>query len=273
MATPAPQVLAPALTALNDSMVETYHEENRGIPRQFARHITTLGPEITASSVIHDNACGPAVVTIEILNRISDKSQHPTIMATDISPGMVRFGEKTAKSNGWDTVTCDVMNASKLSFKDDTFTHSFTNFIIPVPPGCLEEIHRTLKPDGTAIFTSWKSNGFINLIRRAATKIRPDAEFGEVFEKERIAEDEVRKNFENAGFRDVHVVARAEKLYFKDRAELEALLFGPFGKFITKTWTEEEVARLPDVAESVLTEEEAKVRGVDLTACVVTARK
>src|SRR5690348_3481656 len=102
---------------LNNSIATTYDMENRGIPRLFARYITTFAPQIISDSVIHDNACGPAVVTSEILSHISSDTT-PSIAATDISPMMVTVSEDIIKANKWNYVDAAVMDSQNLSFED-----------------------------------------------------------------------------------------------------------------------------------------------------------
>jgi len=256
---------------LNTSIAITYDRENRGIPRLMARYIITLTPPITSMSVVHDNACGPLVVTSEILSKLSDVNP-PKILATDNSAAMINVSEDLIKANKWTTVTAAVMDSGKLSFGDDTFTHSFTNFLVPPQPSAASEIYRTLKSNGTAIFTGWKFHGFVDLMRRCTKVILPSAGAAG---PPLLAEDVLRSQFEKAGFgtKDTELQSHVEYLQFETLDELNSLAEGPFGKFFTKDWGPEQIGRLPSVISEVLTPEEVNRNGLEMIAWIVIAKK
>lgn len=256
---------------LNASVAATYDRENRGIPRLVARHIITLAPPFASTSIIHDNACGPAIVTSEILSKPSDASP-PKISATDNSAAMIDVSVDLIRANGWTTVTAAVMDSGKLSFADDTFTHSFTNFLIPPQPSAVSEIYRTLRSAGTAIFTVWKFHGFVDLMRRCTKVIHPGAGSNG---PPPVTEDVLRSQFEKSGFekKDIEVQCHGEYLQFETLDDLNSLTEGPFGKFFTRDWSPEQVGRLPSVISQVLTPEEVKRQRLEMIAWVLIAKK
>src|SRR5579871_320693 len=139
----------------------------------YARHILDILPPIDSNAVIHDNASGPGTVAFEILSRFPNPPR-PTIHATDFSEAMISGVQDNIASKG--NILTSVMDSESLNFKDNTFTHSITNFglfIFPNPDKGAREIFRTLKPDGTAVVTTWKDNGFLDLAHRIQKRIRP----------------------------------------------------------------------------------------------------
>ncbi|KAL5345034.1 hypothetical protein ACLOAV_009987 [Pseudogymnoascus australis] len=259
---------------LNNGIATTYDRENRGIPRLFARYITGLAPQVTSTSVIHDNACGPAVVTSEILSQVS-LDITPSIAATDISPAMITASENIIKTNNWNAVTAAVMDSQSLSFEDNTFSHSFTNFLVPSQPGAPSEIYRTLKHGGTALFNVWKFHGFVDLMRRCSKNILVGSEAAGPLANQWLTEAALRAQFETAGFQehDIHVQTHCEYLRFEDLDDLISLTEGPFSKFFTKDWNAEEVQKIPDVVKQVLTAEELERKSLEMVAWVVIAKK
>jgi ubiquinone/menaquinone biosynthesis C-methylase UbiE len=139
-----------------------------------------LLPPITSSSIIHDNASGPGFATRLIIEQA--KSQHldplPTIHAPDLAEGMIKATQALIDAQKLDTVTAQVMDAQNVSgLKDNTFTHSITNFVIfalPHPVNAASEIYRTLNPGGVAAVTTWRYSGSLDLFRRVQRAVRPD---------------------------------------------------------------------------------------------------
>jgi hypothetical protein len=74
---------------------------------------------------------------------------------------MVEVCQIRVREQGWsDTVSVSFMGMQDLTFPDDMFTHSFTNFAIFSLPDneaaqAATHIYRTLKPGGTDAITTW----------------------------------------------------------------------------------------------------------------------
>ena len=258
---------------LNDNMAQTYDKENRGVPRLIARHIITLVPPINRESVVHDNACGPAIVTSEMLSTVPSNITPLRIEATDISAPMIEAASDVIKSNDWGFVNTSVMDSQKLSFENDTFSHSITNLLIPSAPPAVSEIYRTLKPGGTAVYTVWKSHGFLDLMRRSGGAIRGNN--GPTGMAPQPTAESLKAMFELAGFGGGEIVVQThnDALPFKGLDDLNDLAVGPFGKFLTKDWSAEEVGRLPETIGKVLTAEELNTMSLEMVVWVIIAKK
>ncbi|TLD32884.1 hypothetical protein PspLS_00724 [Pyricularia sp. CBS 133598] len=170
---------------------ETY-ESTFPAMRLFAADAISLAPPITSSSVVHDNGCGPGIVTAEVLARCCGghdhhKHQHyfpflhaqapPRIEATDISPAMTSAAARRGPS-----VRAQVMDSRHLSGLDDgVFSHSFSGFVVlgmSTADGArvVSEMRRTLRPGGTGILTAWAELGYVDLFESVARATKPDAE-------------------------------------------------------------------------------------------------
>lgn len=126
-----------------------------------AQHEMTLlgsgsdGSPFPADAVIHDSACGLGAVTESILATSPPSSIK--IHATDLAPPMTTMFNHAAEANGW-PCKAEVMDAQKLSFPDNTFSHAFLSFGLPIiqdPVAAASEMYRTLKPGGIAITAFW----------------------------------------------------------------------------------------------------------------------
>lgn len=125
------------------------------------------------------NACGPAIVTEELLCTVSHSIIPHIIYAIDAAPAMFEAARsKLVSTTIGDSLRFDVMQAGKLSFSDDTFANSFTNLgILFFADGvqAAKEIFRTLRPGCIATVTSWADLGYLDIVRKAQAALRPDA--------------------------------------------------------------------------------------------------
>ncbi|PSR81490.1 hypothetical protein BD289DRAFT_439023 [Coniella lustricola] len=188
--------------------VASDHEENLPAIVAIAKMVVTLAPPVTSESVIHDNACGPGVVTNAVLSVYANTQGHPPrIIASDIVPGMVELAARKGHAHN-DCVEAHVMDAKKLDkIPDGTLTHSFTNFLFVRGWGdddmvtFASEIFRTLRPGGTACKAAWKRHEWHSVVRDALLETRPDAALVESWMPQQPwSQDRVVAIFEKAGF-------------------------------------------------------------------------
>lgn len=258
---------------LHTKLAEAYEIENRRVPHKFARYILGLIPSITDSSIMHDNCCGPAVVTSTILNHTSAS---PRIIATDISPIFINVVGQLARSRNWKRVETRVMDAMKLDIESDILTHSIANFGIfyaESPERAIGEVWRTLKVGGVAAFTSWKSHGFVNLFMRIGDIIRPGVREQGVLGNQWTGRVEIEHLLVAGGFNDFEIREKEEFMRFESVEDLVEVMTGPIARFATREWTAEQKELIPRVIPEVLTEEERKRGGISMLAWVVIAKK
>ena len=70
---------------------------------------------------------------------------------------MIDACDEKAKKHGW-PVEASVMRAQELTFPDNFFTTSFSNFFVAHLDDdhrAAEHLHRTMRPGGTAVFSEW----------------------------------------------------------------------------------------------------------------------
>ncbi|KAF2258861.1 S-adenosyl-L-methionine-dependent methyltransferase [Lojkania enalia] len=169
----------------------SYEKMTGGCTRELACLVLDL-PELAqvafAESVVLDNACGPGIVSEEIVHRYrkgikysASPTHPPTIHAVDPAPNMVDIARsRVAALLGEDTrhLSTGIMPGEKLEFADAMFTHSITNLgILFYSDGAAgaRELHRTLKDGGVAIVTAWVELRYLDhVIRPSQKRVRPE---------------------------------------------------------------------------------------------------
>ncbi|KAL9115784.1 MAG: hypothetical protein Q9227_000152 [Pyrenula ochraceoflavens] len=271
-----------------NTIATSYEKTTRGLTRNVATHfLRTLSPPITSSSTIHDNASGPGIVTFEILRGFTPSR----ILATDIAPGMIDALKSNIPLHLPDSPTKQkliephVRDAQDLQFPDAIFTHSLTCFGIfacPDPALAAREIHRTLRPGGVAVVTTWKYPGTMDMIHRISEYIRPgkpvwspvstDWYRAEKLPDTLVAGGFEREKLEVSTYGQV-MPADEEGEMGRDRTEEIVEIFrGEFFEMARQGWSEGEVGRWEEGVRAVLREEERR-EGVGMVAWVAVARK
>ncbi|KAF5620151.1 s-adenosyl-l-methionine-dependent methyltransferase [Fusarium sp. NRRL 52700] len=124
--------------------------------------------------IFHDVGCGLGAGTGAIM---SLKQDDVIVKGTDINEDVLELYRRNIAANNWPAEALK-MDASKLDFPDETFTHCIGNALLVVLENdgvdAIKEIYRTLKPGGVAILNSWAHTPTIPAIHAAAKKTRPD---------------------------------------------------------------------------------------------------
>lgn len=222
----------------------TYESVN-SFKKDISRDLLFLLPTLGSSSVIHDNACGPGIVTAEIQALFQSRSSvPPKLHATDFSPAMISLLDSKATEGQWSNVVTAVMDAEKLGFESDTFTHSITNFgifLFPDPERSIKEIFRTLKPGGTAVVTSWATLSWLTMLQDVQRRVNPEAPTWEGPFAGWMGSERLRKTMVAGGFDDKNIeVKRIETVLNGDTrdAYLNAMRDAWTGR-ITENWNEQ----------------------------------
>ncbi|KAH8711543.1 Ubiquinone/menaquinone biosynthesis C-methyltransferase UbiE [Beauveria bassiana] len=257
----------PAGAQLFDNIAQSYEHSTGGSTRAIARQILELESlrnlfDAPHDAVVLDNACGTGIVAEEIINRCRRQSSGgvggvggvvPEIRAADPVEKMVAACAAKFSSLGvTDRCSAAVMPGERLTFADGTFSHSITNmglmFYTDAAVGA-RELHRTLRPGGVAVVTTWAQLGQVDdILYPAQQRARPGAEL---------------------------IKMPIEPRWFDPAQLLE--LFGMF----SKTWTEEEKASFgqavrsltPTVTVPCTQVDGSSGYGVPVTAIVVICTK
>lgn len=268
------------LKARFENLAASYEHGSGGCTRQIAKHLLGMLSPIEPESVVHDNACGPLVVTSEIMNLT--ESQHirpPTIKATDYAEAMVSICQALVSERQWTNVAASVMDAQDLNFEDESFSHSITNlgiFALPDPGKGVKEIYRTLKPGGEAIVTTWKDPGIMHHVHRIQKRIRPDLPL--LYPVDPVWQEELtlRNALVKGGFNNSKIKITEKKAFMaaKDVDDLiDNMVSSSFWTTAQKGWTEEECKQWGEVAREELTEEQRKAAKIEMVAWIAVAEK
>jgi len=261
------------LKAHFETLATSYEHGSGGCTRQLAKYLLEILPPVKSESIIHDNACGPLIVTSEIVNLV--ESQHirpPTIKATDYVEAMVSVCQSLISERQWTSVTASVMDAQDLKFEDESFTHSITNlgiFVLPDPGKGFKEIYRTLKPGGTAVVTTWKDPGNMRHVHRIQKRIRPDLPLFYPVNPAWQEESTLGTALLDGGFDKSKMKIMEKKVFIvaKDVDDLiDNMVGSSFWMAAQKDWTKDERAKWSEVAREELTEEHRKTAKIEMVA-------
>ncbi|MCB0760991.1 MAG: methyltransferase domain-containing protein [Flavobacteriales bacterium] len=117
------------------------------------------------------------------------------IVATDITPGMIRALERRAEGHNM-AVEARVMDGQQLEFEDQSFDVVVLHLIlavIPDPVRCLQEVERVLRPGGEVlIMDKFGESGKVGVVRRLLNPITDtlfsaiDRDFNHILEQTRL---------------------------------------------------------------------------------------
>jgi len=261
------------------SVATSYEKASAGVTRRVSEHVLSLLPTFTPDSVVHDNACGPGICTMDILEGAAKSFfPLPRIYATDYSEAMVKAAQDYIDQNKLNKVTAQVMDGSEITFEDDMFTHSITNFGIfafPDPEAGAKHIYRTLKPGGTAAVTVWKHSGNIEFVNKVIKRINPAAKSFSPLPEDWSPEAKLRGVLAASGFSDenVKMVDYEVRWRFKDRADAVELLNSPFWTAAKEQLDEEQLKKYDDTVWELLESSGEAETGVAMVAWIALATK
>jgi ubiquinone/menaquinone biosynthesis C-methylase UbiE len=267
-----------------DNFAPSY-ESSSATLKYIARHLVTLCPSLTLQSVVLDNACGPGIVTGEILDLPAARVP-AALHAADFSPKMIEM--LRAKASGdhvdaqkWSNVRAVVKDAQNLDgYANNMFTHSFTSFaifIFPDPVKAVEEIYRTLQPEGgVAVITSWEALGIVAVFQRAVQAVRPDAPaYHGPMSPEWMTDAKLRTVMESGGFKpdDIHISTMSAWMDVSDFCADGNLLYSAMVKAITGGWADDDRIKFEQEIQKELEASVEKRERVEMTAWVAIAQK
>ncbi|KAF2435157.1 S-adenosyl-L-methionine-dependent methyltransferase [Tothia fuscella] len=255
-----------------------YKKQSGGVTLAILQQVLDMLPPITSSSIIHDNACGPGVATMEILARATKAGTSlPCIQATDYSEGMITILQGRIDEGKWSgSVTAQIMDGSDLSpIADDTFTHCITNFGIFAFPDAVAgagHIRRTLKPGGTAAITTWKSPENIFFINKVREILAPGCAPWFPLQ-EWLEEGKLPGVLHEAGFEKKRTeISELRAIWdISDLGACVELFDGPFWNGAKEGLNEEQKGRWSKVIREELEKRQGK--GIEMIAWVAVVRK
>ena len=265
MSTPSQPAPAPQTHGLTDFFNERaakYEKGSGGCTRYVANHVVDAYlPNLPPNARVLDNACGPAILTDELLK------VHPTavIDAVDASEGMIDVVKGLIPAQGWDrNVRTQVMDGRELKFPDDTFDASITNFAIflfdPAIKGT-QEIYRTLKENGVAVITAWKQVGWRSLLTEIEKGIRPGKKpFSMPTMEKWLRKETLEEVMTGCGLKDVQLREYETAIWRLNGEEddFTKVLSQMIGMMIGEQWTKEEKEKLQGGMDEIIADEQRR---------------
>jgi ubiquinone/menaquinone biosynthesis C-methylase UbiE len=259
------------------SLARNYaHQTGNSTRDLFALSYPLIEPQITPSSIIHDNAGGVGTAASVIVENFASTSI-PEMMITDNNPAMIAAARDTFKDH--EKITAIEMDSQDLkSIPNGKFTHSILNFsvfLFPDAPGALREIHRTLRDDGVAVLITWKRFGFGSIIHAAQGIVRPDLLKIPLPGSHFLNEGVLAKMAVEAGFEEGNVRVSKGEIVQKgeDLQGMKDFMMTGFLTMATKGWSDEDREKWPAAVEEAIRREVEEFDGIKFEGWTVIARK
>lgn len=239
-----------------NTQASTYERRLGGSTRSVIAYAIPLLSDLPSEAPkILDSACGPGMVTEAVLKAYPTARVH----AADVAPGMIALLENLIVLNDWkDRVETGVMDGVSLSYDDEFFDASITNFGIffySDPIVGAKEIHRTLKTNGKAVVTCWKEVPFYPILHAVQEMIKPGTKPIAMTTLERWTQKETMESTLKAGgFQDVKIYEREVMWWNEGIYEAAKGFTDNFVNMVGDQWLEAEKEQLLGATELLLTE-------------------
>jgi len=202
----------------------------------------------------------------------------PEIYATDYSVNMIKVTQEAIDENNLRTVTAQVMDGTEITFDDDTFTHSITNFGIfgfPDFEAGSKHIHRTLKSGGVAAVTVWKRAGNIEFVNKVLKRINPDAKDFWPITEDWSPEAKLRGVMIAGGFEEGKMAISEYEVRWRIKNKDDALeqFNSPFWTLAKAELTDSQMERWNDTCWDTLVEDGRLETGIPMVAWIALATK
>lgn len=231
------------------AVIDVYEHRVGHACRALAAKIPSLITSFPSSGgTVLDNACGTGAASEEFLKVFPTAE----IYAADVVPPMVMaFKAVVAAKTDLQRQVKDIRleNAQDLSFQDNMFDVSITNFGIfffEDSSKAARQIYRTLKPGGTAVVSVWRKLGFTDILYAIQQEHKIQKPLKEMplmeswFPKEKLS-----TTLTEAGFQKVEVHPLTVQLWGKDKEDFKTVLLENLGALTMVSWTDDERAKLP----------------------------
>lgn len=151
---------------------------------------------VSAGQEVLDVAAGDGNFALECAR------EGASVVASDISPGMVERGRARAEAEGYE-VEWLVADVEDLPFEDGRFDcvgSVFGAMMAPRPRRAAEELFRVVRPGGTVGMTAWTREGYIAELFALSRSYAPPSP-GQPLSDEWSDEEHVRERFEGLAAR------------------------------------------------------------------------
>ncbi|PVI02677.1 S-adenosyl-L-methionine-dependent methyltransferase [Periconia macrospinosa] len=238
---------------------------------------------IAPGALIHDNGCGYGAVTAEII--ATSPPSDIKIFATDKNEGYLgALRSKIAANPSWPSVTAEVVDANKLTYPDDYFDLSFTDFVLlglDDEVGAARHILRTVKPGGIAVVGFWKEKTWQDDLRKIHHVVRGnDTPLPPYLSIIDYTPEGFRDVLEKAGWKNVEYVDRDVWVKIKDIRRWATIAW-TFLSTPVGGWKQEDEDKWDEIIDLLVQElikgdtyvEERGIHKLRMTATIAVVRK
>ncbi len=210
--------------------------------------------DIKPGERVLDVACGTGLVTFPVVDAVGETG---SVVATDISEGMVTEARRMAADRGFRNIEFERMDAENLTLPDGEFDAVVCGLglmYVPDPQAALRQFHRVLRPGGRSVSAVWGRRnqcGWAGIFPTVDARV--ESEVCPLFFQLGTG-DRLLWEMEAAGFGDIRVERINTVLkYSTDEAALEAAFAGgpvalAYARFDDRTRDEAHAEYLESIA-------------------------
>ncbi|KAI4597535.1 hypothetical protein KJ359_004237 [Pestalotiopsis sp. 9143b] len=269
---------------LTQYQAEHLSELQGDVSETMMEYILALTPPFTEGNIIHDNACGSGAVLSTILTNDHPSNLH--IEATDVNPQFVKGCAELAEKNNW-PVTASLQSAQDITFLDNYFDYSFTNFAFHClgdHDAAARQVYRTLKPGGVAVASIWVYMPHVDALQHAHWRTRgQDGSMPALLPLEGFVQEDLRKALAAGGFEEENIEFSEKTCFLKvsnlERfAQLSWSYLGPLPTGWSQNDEDKWDGATPDIVQLLqrgdgITKNEKGETLLKMVACIALAKK
>jgi len=183
----------------------------------FGRRIADYA-ELEEGSTVLDIACGRGASLFPAKEKIGSSGK---VTGIDISEEMIKNTRRDAERLALKNVKLKVMDAENLDFPAGCFDAvlcGFSLFFLPQLDTALNEVYRVLKTDGRFVTSTFgERDDDWRDVRRLIGSYQKKIEAPPLTDTQLLNKaDNIKEQFEKAGFKTVEIFTEEKKFYYKD---------------------------------------------------------
>lgn len=218
--------------------------------KEIVTRLNDLSPLRNATEIL-DNGCGTGLGMRYLIDHYEKELPDSVrLVASDMSGGMIQLvkehKEKNKSNKFWRRLETGLWKVEDMSVvEDDSFSHIIASLVMFFPPDAkhaLKESYRVLRPDGVIGMSSFKGNGWWELVD-IGRKAKEGAPHRKPLPENWSSRDLIESNLKSVGFRDIKIAEIDSILEVKDVKKLAEFLVksgNPRTAYIFEDFTDSE---------------------------------
>ncbi|CAI4452397.1 BAQ_1a_G0017730.mRNA.1.CDS.1 [Saccharomyces cerevisiae] len=180
--------------------------------KEIVTRLNGVSPLENATAIL-DNGCGTGLGMRYLIDNYDEELPVSVkLIAGDLSEGMIQIveahKEKNKDNKFWRRLETGIWAVENMChIRDNSFSHIIASLVMFFPADAkqaLKESYRVLRPNGVIGMTSFKGNGWWELVD-IGRQVREDAPHRKPLPEKWSSKDSIESNLLSVGFRDINI--------------------------------------------------------------------